>query len=170
MITKPIKTTRLMLREIEDTDRDHLIDIFMDDTVKQTYMLPDFASREEAGRLFERIRELSKRDDRYVLGVSYQGILIGLINDVEILDKSIEVGYAFHPKYYNQGFATEALGAMIAYLFDKGFEEVIAGAFEENAASMRVMQKCGMKKIEKTDQIDYRNKTHLCIYYTISPL
>jgi RimJ/RimL family protein N-acetyltransferase len=56
---------------------------------------------------------------------------------------------------------------MINYLFDLGFEEIITGAFEENAASIRVMQKCGMTRLSKTDSIDYRAKTHNCVYFSI---
>jgi len=162
-----IKTQRLELRAIREIDRDNLIAIFTDDTVKQTYMVPDLESREASDRLFERISKLSERDDRYVYGIFYRDVLIGLVNDVEISEGTIELGYALHPNYYNRGFATEALSAVISYLFEIGFEKVIAGAFEENLASQRVMQKCGMHPISKTDQIDYRGKTHLCIYYEI---
>ena len=162
---KPIKTPRLVLRAMEATDRDQLVSIFTNDTVKQTYMVPDFESREAAELLFERICELSHREDRYVFGIYLQNTLIGLLNDAEISDKTIEMGYALHPNYYNQGYATEAMRATMDYLFGVGFEEVLAGAFEENPASLRVMQKCGMQKLDKTDLIDYRGKTHTCIYY-----
>ena len=102
-----------------------------------------------------------------MFAIVLDGETIGLINDTEISERSIEVGYALLPCYHNQGLATEALRAMISHLFSVGFEEVTAGAFEENLASQRVMQKCGMKLTSKTDQIDYREKTHLCVYYTI---
>ena len=167
MMKKNLKTPRLELREITDADSERLIDLFTDETVKQTYMLPDFESREDAVRLFCRIRDLSRAVDRYVFAIVLDGNPIGLINDTEISERSIEVGYALLPCYHNQGLATEALQAMISYLFDVGFEEVTAGAFEENFASKRVMQKCGMKPISQTDQIDYRGKTHLCVYYAI---
>ena len=59
MMKKTLKTPRLELREITDADSERLIDLFTDETVKQTYMLPDFESREDAARLFSRIRDLS---------------------------------------------------------------------------------------------------------------
>ena len=55
----------------------------------------------------------------------------------------------------------------IEYLFGSGFSEVICGAFEENAASLRVMQKCGMKLLDKIDVIEYRGINHNCLYYSI---
>ena len=69
--------------------------------------------------------------------------------------------------YHNRGFATEAFGAVINYLFSQGFEEILAGAFEGNAASMRVMEKCGMKRTKMTAEVEYRGVTHKCIYYSI---
>jgi len=162
---KDVQTARLELREILESDREYLIDLFTDAQVKQTYMLPDFADRGEAELLFTRIRELSEKEDRYVFAISYQGELIGLINDTEIEGTRIELGYALRPKYHNRGFATEALQAIIKHLFEVGFEEIMAGAFEENVASQRVMEKCGMVRISKTELIDYRGRTHLCVYY-----
>ena len=52
-------------------------------------------------------------------------------------------------------------------LFSEGFSAVKAGAFSENAASIRVMEKCGMTKTGETEQIEYRGKTHTCVYYAI---
>ena len=77
----------------------------------------------------------------------------------------IEVGYALLPAYHNRGFATEALVGAIEYLRGCGFSRILAGAFAENAASLRVMEKAGMVRIDKTDAIDYRGHMHTCIYY-----
>lgn len=46
-----------------------------------------------------------------------------------------------------------------------GFRKVKAGYFEENEASRRVMEKCGMKQLSYTDEIEYRGITHKCLYY-----
>jgi RimJ/RimL family protein N-acetyltransferase len=63
------------------------------------------------------------------------------------------------------GYMTEALKLAINELFDLGYQEVIAGAFSENAASIRVMEKSGMSKITKSDEIEYRGMIHTCVYY-----
>ena len=51
------------------------------------------------------------------------------------------------------------------WLWRHGFRKVIAGAFEENRASLRVMEKCGMTLQPETEDIDYRGKIHRCVYY-----
>ena len=47
------------------------------------------------------------------------------------------------------------------------FLEIITGAFEENTASIRVMEKCGMRKAAAEEDITYRGRNHHCVYYTI---
>ena len=39
--------------------------------------------------------------------------------------------------------------------------------FEENIASKRVMEKCGMIPIGKEEYIEYRGVVHRCVYYSI---
>lgn len=155
------------LHPIRESDSDALIRILTDEQVKKTYMLPDFASREDAYRLFARLRDLSNDPDRFVRGVFLEDHLIGFLNDVQITDESIELGWALHPDYHNRGYATRAVKLAICELFARGFPSVIAGAFQENPASIRVMEKSGMERIEFTEEIEYRGNVHHCIYYRI---
>ena len=162
-----IKTKRLTVGKIKPEDKADVVKILRDDTVKQTYMLPDFEDDEAAEKLFLRLKELSEREDRFVFGVRLGETVIGFINDVEMKDGVVEMGYCFHPKYHGNGYCTEAFRAVIQFLFLNGFTEVKCGAFEGNEASLRVMQKCAMERLDYTDEIEYREKTHKCIYYSI---
>jgi len=57
----------------------------------------------------------------------------------------IEILYSIAPEYWSQGLATEAAQAMLRCGFEEhGFERIYAGADPPNAASFRVMEKCGM--------------------------
>ena len=78
---------------------------------------------------------------------------------------TIEIGYVIHLDYQGKGYATEAVHAMIEELLKMGFRKVKAGYFEENVASRRVMEKCGMKQLSYTDEIEYRGIVHKCFYY-----
>ena len=156
----------MVLRSFGVEDQETMVRLFTDDIVKKTYMVPDFESEEAAIKLFERVRELSFLANRFVRGVYVEDTLIGIINDVGIEDGKVEVGYALDPQYHNQGYGTEMLKMAIEYLIGKGFEEVQAGAFEENVASTRIMEKAGMKRIDYTEEIEYRGKMHHCIYYS----
>lgn len=158
------KTKRLVLRPIPMTDDGCLGDIFLDDTVKKTYMVPDL-SCDEAQRLGRKIAMLSCSPARYVRGIYLDGSLIGLINDVGIDNGCIELGWVIAPKHQGNGYATEAICAAIDDLFEKGYTQIIAGAFAENTASIRVMEKSGMVLQEKAEEIVYRGQTHTCVYF-----
>lgn len=164
---RQIQTLRLTLGEIRDCDFDDMMSVLKNDVVAATYRIPDLETREAELDLFEYLRDISQREDRYLFGIFLDCKLIGLINDCEINDECIEMGYALHPDYHNRGYTTEAFSAVIKSLLSKGFTEIIAGAFEDNIASIRVMEKCGMKRTKMTAEIEYRGKTHKCVYYSI---
>jgi RimJ/RimL family protein N-acetyltransferase len=161
-----VETPRLMLKRITARDVSEGIQIYRDNRVNKTYMFPDLT--EEAGRkMHDRLSAISANDSRYVRGIYLGNKMVGFINDPEILDSTIELGWVVDPVYHNQGYATEAVTYAIEDLFSRGYTEVTAGAFEENPASIRVMQKSGMHLIEKTEEIDYRGRIHHCIFYAI---
>ena len=155
----------IYLRKITPETESVMLDILTSDIIKQTYMLPDFACREDAIPLFQKLITLSADPQRYVRGIYLEQGLIGFMNDVEISNGSIELGYVIHPAFHGKGYMTRALKLAITELFSLGYREVITGAFDENTASIRVMEKAGMVKLEKIDEIDYRGKLHKCVYY-----
>lgn len=162
-----LKTQRLTLKPIEDLEQESMIDLLTNDQIKQTYMLPDFKSKEDAIKLFKRIQEIMQKKDTIDCGIYLEDTLIGFLNTVLIENKKIELGYVIHPKFHNQGYATEALQAVISQLFQMGYSTVVTGAFEDNIASRRVMEKCGMLLTEEEEEITYRGKKHRCVYYLI---
>jgi ribosomal-protein-alanine N-acetyltransferase len=58
----------------------------------------------------------------------------------------LQLLYGFHPNHWSRGFATEAARAMIRFGFEQlGFDFVVASADAPNSASLRVMEKAGMR-------------------------
>lgn len=161
-----IHTKRLVLKPMEDCDQDDMLQILTDNQIKQTYMLPDYESEEQVINLFKRIQSYTQKENRIDCGVYLDGKIIGFANTVEIKGNTIEIGYVIYPTYWNQGYATEMLTALIQKIYEMGYEEVLTGAFEENIASQRVMQKSGMVLIDMQDDIEYRGKVHKCVYYS----
>ena len=163
-------TEDLHIHSFGEGDRQALGKILSDRQVAKTYMLPDFDSKEAVDRMFARFLELSLRDDRYVAGI-YQGEeLIGFVNDVAVKDGCIELGYVIAPEHWNKGYATQTLCGAVKDLFGRGYGEVLAGAFVENPASIRVMVKAGMTKIPFEEDIDYRGMSHHCVYYSVKKI
>ncbi len=83
-----------------------------------------------------------------------------LIGDVGISAPEQEpgvvlVGYTVAPEAQGRGYATEAVSALIDYVFDAlGAQLVRAYADAENAPSIRVMEKAGMRLIERFEGSD----------------
>lgn len=162
---KTIDTPRLTLHSISPSDENALMDLLTHPIVGKTFMVPEFTAREEARPLAQKIASLSADDTHFVYGVFLENHLIGIVNEVDKQDTHIELGYAYHPDYYNKGYATEALIACIETLFSQGYPAVRTGAFPENTASIRVMEKAGMTRLEETEDVEYRGKVHRCILF-----
>ena len=162
-----MKTPRLELKTYEESDKDFMVEILLNEEIKETFMIPDFEKREQAENLFYKLKGFCESEDHFEYGIYKENQLIGFINDCEIEEDMIELGYVIHPKFKGNRYATEALKAAIDELFRMGFTCVRAGFFETNLASYRVMQKAGMKKIDLTDQTEYHGVVHNEIYCEI---
>ena len=158
----------MKLRAFQESDWPRLAMLATSTEVNKTYMLPDFESMEKARPLFDRLTALSRDEKRYVRAMEENGEFVGFCNDVEQNGNSVEIGYAMCPDIWGRGYATAALKLAIADLFAMGFDQVVAGAFAENPASLRVMEKAGMTPIDKVDDIEYRGRTHKCVYRVIN--
>ena len=156
---------RVQLRRLTAADEAAMVTILRSEKVAQTYMLPDFASEEEAVRLFHRLVALSQGEEIYVRGAYDGDVLVGFINQVSEEGGTVEVGYVVAPEKWNRGYGTAMLTGAIAELFQQGWQRVRAGHFEENITSRRVMEKSGMTPIPFTDTVAYRGKTHRCLYF-----
>ncbi len=160
-----IETMRLSLHLILERDAEDMIALLVSDEIKQTYMIPDLTTHEEQMKMFERFCALSVSEEHFVYGICKENKVIGFLNDVEIGENFVELGYVISPEYKGRGYATEALSAAMEEIFASGFECVRTGAFVENLASIRVMEKCSMTRTDQVDFIEYRGKKHRCVYY-----
>ena len=162
-----LKTRRLALRPLTDADHDEMIQLLMDRRIKDGYMLPDYATEEDAEPMFQRLKTLSQKDEFVLAGIFDEAGLAGFANRVSVENGCIELGYVIAPDRWNRGYCTEAVRALIDALFEQGFDEVAAGAFEHNLASMRVMEKAGMSRLDKTEEIEYRGAVRKVICYSV---
>ena len=61
--------------------------------------------------------------------------------------KKAEISYSLLPSFWNNGYATEVVTHFIRYAFnDLQLHRLEAGVAINNKASIRVLEKCGMKK------------------------
>ena len=62
-------TKALHIRPFLPGDREAMAALLMDKIVAKTYMLPDFACAAEAEKMFDRLMELSARNDRFICAI-----------------------------------------------------------------------------------------------------
>lgn len=164
-----VKTERLTLHPYREEDLDALVELITNPEVTKTFMIPDYPEHAQFVELAKKLISFSRVEDTRHLdcGIYLGDTLIGFFNDCGGKDEMIEVGYVIHPDYWGHGYASEVLRAMYGELRRMGYKRVRAGFFEENPASRRVMEKCGMHLIDETDEDEYRGKVHKCFYCEI---
>lgn len=70
--------------------------------------------------------------------------MCGLIKRDELPD--VDIGFAFVPESWGQGYAVEAANAVLAHAFtDFGLKRIVAITSLDNTASIRVLEKIGMR-------------------------
>ncbi len=80
---------------------------------------------------------------RYGIERKEDGELMGMIDVVGFHHGNPVIGYASGRAYWNNGYMTEALRAVIDELFADGYETIVIEAIRENIGSNRVIQKAG---------------------------
>lgn len=144
-----IKTDRLILRPLTDNDAAEMFKNWTwDERVSRYCRWHPHKTIEETKQLLKMYKAQAESgfDYRWGIELKSNGTLIGVIDVIDLSEdeKTAEVGYVLAFDYWNNGYLTESLKAVIAELFDNGVETVIADHHIENIASGRVMEKCGM--------------------------
>ena len=91
------------------------------------------------------LANVNRREGEATFAIVLKGELIGMCG-VELREGAAEIGYWLGVPYWNHGYATEAVRAVIDHAFrDLEHEVLQAGARVSNPASRRVLEKCGFQ-------------------------
>jgi ribosomal-protein-alanine N-acetyltransferase len=142
-MSKPIKTRRLVLRELMDSDVPELARLAGDwDVARMTARIP-YPYSEALAREWMTTLEPGE----FVRVVEFQGTLVGAVGYVPNADGSAEIGYWIGRPWWGRGFATEAATALVRYCFTTaGFKRLTCCHFEDNPASARIIRKLGFRE------------------------
>ena len=146
---KIIETERIILRELEESDLEHLAEIFADPDVMCYIGRGGVLTYEHAKKSIE---NWIKYYEKFGFGnwatvEKESGKLIGLCGLSWLEDKSdVEVSYLFAKEAWGKGYATETAGAINRYAFDStGLKRIVALVYPQNTPSIHVIEKLGMK-------------------------
>ncbi|MBE9035307.1 GNAT family N-acetyltransferase [aff. Roholtiella sp. LEGE 12411] len=159
-----IETPRLQLRQFILDDFDNLFRLYSDAEVMKYLSL---RTREQTqASLHKHIQHWQQhnfgmwavihKDSSKLIGRCGLGFLENT--------PEVELGYVFDKSYWNMGLGTEASQATLQYGFKElKLERIVAIAKPDNIASVRVIQKIGMKY-----QKNAHYYGHDVVYYAIS--
>lgn len=153
-MTMLIRTERLALRPMVESDVDRIMEFWnLPDVL--TWLLRGPST---ADGLIGWIAKAAENPHDHSQVVLLDDLVIGTVNmrlETGYIQPGgpehtvADFGYTFDPAYAGQGYATEAARAMVDHAFDVlGARRVKAGAFADNVASVRILEKLGMRREE----------------------
>ena len=148
--TIPLETERLVLRRFQLSDApDFFRNITSDPEVNRFLTWENLCSVAETEELLKDFISRYENPERYCWAIVIRetGEVIGTIAAPTVKNRTetLEVTYAVGKAWWGKGIATEALKAVMAFLFDRvGANRIEAGHDVNNPGSGRVMQKAGM--------------------------
>ena len=146
------ESERLVIRDPSPADVPAMPGVFSDPEIyAYTRTIPYPYTERDAVEAIERFARLRAEGAAHALFIDLKetGELIGSVGTLNIKEReSAEFGYAIGRAWWGRGYATEASAALLDYCFDElGFEEMYAHAMTRNPASVRVLQKLGMRSL-----------------------
>ena len=165
-----IETDRLVLRYMRSSDRHALFVNINNDKEVLKYFLDKYLEDESELLLDKRIN-FCIENKRYLFSIELKDTheVIGMILQCSVPDQyfnNSEIGYAIGRKYWNHGYVTEAMKAMIDFVFSTGVNKVIASHIVGNNASKRVIEKCGMiYEGRRKEELFYHEQYYDVDYY-----
>lgn len=148
-------TERLVLRPFEESDLDAYTDLLMAPAVRRALRIPPSFSRSDAWFSMAQWRgqwEL-RGSGQFALEERRTGRFVGRagLHHPERDDwPGLEVGWALHPRFWGNGYATEAGESSIAYAFEvMGVDEVFSVILPDNLRSRSVAARLGLTLSEE---------------------
>ncbi|HVZ64077.1 MAG TPA: GNAT family N-acetyltransferase [Lacunisphaera sp.] len=146
-----LATPRLQLRPYEPADAPDVRRLAGDAAVAATTLMIPHPYPEGAAEAWintHAARWAARQELVLAITLQGDGALVGSIGLMFDRPNDLaEIGYWIGVPYWNNGYATEALRAMIGYAFGTlGLHRIQAHHMVHNAASGRVMEKAGMRR------------------------
>jgi RimJ/RimL family protein N-acetyltransferase len=147
----PLTTARLRIRLLREDDADALHRIYRDpEAMRYVGSAGRARTREQTGKsLAQFIADREKHGfGLWATELRESGEMIGMcgLTPVEGTGPDVEVVYVLEQPAWGRGYATEMARACVDAGFGPfGLERIIALAYPENGASIRVMRKAGMQ-------------------------
>ena len=164
-MTRPeIRTRHLHLRPMQEDDVDRIVRFLSDFEVSKWLARVQHPYEESHAIDWVKRNQSQRPADQSGFVLDMGDGLIGSIG-YHLIDEIPNVGYWLAKPFWGRGLMSEAVEAVIAWLFSVSDHQLIrSGIFEGNQASLRIQQKLGFKIIgseKKHCLARGKNLTHL---------
>lgn len=132
-----VKTKRMVLQPMVEEEIVELIEHTGDEEMRTAYgEMLEGSRQDQENRIWYAPWKMILNDGRQMIGdLCFKG---------PVKNHAVEIGYGILPEYEGKGYMTEAVRAMTQWAFrQKDIIFVEAETDPENAASQRVLEKCG---------------------------
>ena len=142
-----LETERLLLRMPQEADAAAIVPLANNFAVaKNTVSMPYPYTLDDARAFVARSRERRAKGADYPFAIFKKAgmIFIGAVGVHP--ERNFEMGYWIGEPFWGQGFATEAARRVARFAFeDLNAKKIIAGWYQDNPASGRVLEKLGFR-------------------------
>ena len=163
-----LTTQRLILRPFQITDAADLYEFSRDRRVADAAGWPPHRSVEDSQKIILSVFSspntfavVEKGSGKVIGSAGFTGAARGTFGP------SDEIGYALHPDWWGRGIMTEAVRELLRFGFqDRKLEAIGISHYADNAASRRVIEKCGFSFVWEETLADGTG-AHLTKYYVL---
>ncbi len=149
----PLGTTRMTLRPYEMGDLAALHDMFGREDVCRYLSWEPMNLDQARAKLEQRVLQTRVEADGDALLLAAveaaTGRMVGefMLRLTSAKDRQGEIGWSIHPDVQGRGLATEGAREILRLGFDEmGLHRIVAGCDTRNLASLRVMERLGMRR------------------------
>src|SRR3989338_1208912 len=144
-----IKTKRLLLRPLRNADADSIVENVNNLNVSRWLLVVPYPYNKKSAMVWingnkKKMRKKEKDDYSFGIEILEENKIIGGIgiHRVDSYQKTASVGYWLGEKYWNKGYCSEALKAVIDFGFRKlKLNRLEASVFVGNPSSGRLLEK-----------------------------
>lgn len=144
-----IKTDRLWLRQIDATDAESIVKLRSDESVYKYFLNPVRLSIDEHKKWYREIYNTSDERIDWIAVDDETGEFIGIYGAKKDVDGSIEISYLTVNEKKHQGYASEAIRAIIKWCRGKLEEATFMVQIHKNNASIQFAKKIGFHYYKK---------------------
>ena len=142
-----LETARLLIRRMEEKDAPGLFAMVGDQKFcDEDGGYPAFKQMDEG--FMRMVRQFCGEQNRFAIAIKDTDEIIGLIHLMKPIEEravtAVEIGYGIAPAFQRRGYGSEAVRAVMDYCHDAlGIRLILAGAFDFNEKSQKMLRKLG---------------------------